>query len=408
MREIFYQKEGNIRKVALLEDGALCEYFLYEQDGDTSLTGAIYKGRIERIVPGMHAAFVHIGFTKNGFLPLDESPFYQDQKEHTSSPRPSLQTGQEILVQVKKDPSGEKGAYLTRDITFPGKYMVFMPLDTFIGVSRRVKEAQEREKLLSIGREIAPDGAGLVMRAASLEANQTQLEQELQDLKEAWLCVQNRYPLKNAPCLLYENLNSFQEMLRDYPEMSIHRILTNVPDFATAGIPVEFFSDQDTFLSSGIQAQVEKALQRKVWLKSGGYLIIDVCEALTVIDVNTGKFTGKKLLEETVFALNLEACEEISRQIRLRNMGGIILVDFIDMQKEHHRQAILEAMAKALSKDRIKTAIHGFTTLGLMELTRKKSRLPLHQTLMSPCAACRGTGWVLTQGGGEKGESDHG
>lgn len=404
MREIVFFEENAVCHTALLEDGELCEYFSYEREKSASLANAIFKGRVERIIPGMDAAFVNLGLEKNGFLPLKEAPGFSDQK----TIRSSLQTGQEILVQVKKDPVGEKGAYLTRDITFPGTYVILLPLDGFVGVSQRVQDTKEREMLQSLGRELAPPGSGLVMRSSALSANREEIEQEILYLSEEWQKVQKLYPQKNAPQLLYGSSDPFAELIRDYPAIEIGRIVTNVKELQVPGQEVSFVPDGDLLRTFGIYSQVEKALGRKVWLKSGGYLIFDLCEAMTVIDVNTGKYTGKKLLEDTLYTLNAEACREIARQIRLRGLGGIILIDFIDMKNEHHRQAVLDTLKAELARDRVKTVVHGYTALGLMECTRKKTKTPLHLKLTVPCHRCKGSGRVRAKEGQESEESPNG
>jgi len=404
MREVILYQEKDLCHAALLEDGDVCEYHVYGAGKSTSLVGAIIKGRVERIVPGMDAAFVNIGLEKNGFLPLKEAPGFVK----ASSEKPSLQTGQEILVQVKKDSVGEKGAYLTQDITFPGTYVVFLPLDSFVGVSQRVQNSKEREALLQIGNEMKLDGSGLVMRSAALHAKTEDIIIEIASLNEVWQAVKALYPKKNAPQLLFQSLDPFAELLRDYPVGDISRIVTNQRNLVVEGIEVSSVPGTDLLTVYGIRAQVEKALGRKIWLKSGGYLIIDICEAMTVIDVNTGKFTGSKLLEETIFKLNIEALREIVRQIRLRGLGGIILIDFIDMQSELHRQAVLDSLQGELKKDRIKTVVHGFTSLGLMECTRKKTRLPLHESMTDICSKCMGSGRLHTRYNPEGDTSNHG
>lgn len=404
MREIILYEENNRRHAALLEDGEVCEYYAYGREKASSLANAIFKGRVERIVPGMDAAFINLGLEKNGFLPLKEAPGFAGLR----TSQPSLQTGQEILVQVKKDPVGEKGAYLTRDITFPGTYVVFLPLDTFVGVSQRVQNESEREMLLNLGRELALSGTGLVMRSSSQNACREDIMQEIASLQEAWQEVQRSYPQKNAPRLLYENPDPFSELLRDYPSHEIGRIVTNIKELSPPGVEVSYTPDVDLLAAFNIHSQVTAALKNRVWLKSGGYLVFDLCEAMTVIDVNTGKYTGKKLLEETIYTINREACHEIARQIRLRSLGGILLIDFIDMQEEHHRQEVQNTLKAELNRDRVKTVVHGYTTLGLMECTRKKSKMPLHLCMTVPCKSCMGSGRVHTQGGQEREDSLNG
>ncbi len=404
MREIILYQENNISHAALLEDGDVCEYHVYDAGKSSSLAGAVFKGRVERIVPGMDAAFVHLGLEKNGFLPLKEAPGFAKG----NPARPPLQTGQEVLVQVKKDPAGEKGAYLTRDITFPGTYVVFLPLDSFVGVSQRVQKDEDRNALLQLGGEVKLDGTGLVMRSAAMHARPEELCQEIASLNDAWRRVKELYPKKNAPQCLFKSPDPFSELIRDYSAGGIDRIVTNQRNIKAEGIEAALVPDSDLLTVYGVRAQVEKALSRKVWLKSGGYLIFDICEAMTVIDVNTGKFTGGKLLEETIFRLNHEACGEIVRQIRLRNLGGIILIDFIDMQNELHRQAVLDSLQSELKKDRVKTVVHGLTSLGLMECTRKKARQPLYQILTAPCPKCMGSGRIHTRSIPEGDTSNHG
>ena len=404
MREIILYQEKNLHHVALLEEGDVCEYHVYDAGKASSLAGAIFKGRVERIVPGMDAAFVNLGLEKNGFLPLKEAPGFA---KGDSSKLP-LQTGQEILVQVKKEPVGEKGAYLTRDITFPGTYVVLLPLDSFIGASQRVQNDVEREELLQLGSKFKPDGMGLVMRSAALHARPEEVSQEIASLHNTWLTVKDVYPKKNAPQLLFQSPDPFEELLRDYRSTEIARIVTNQRELKATEIEVAYSSDTDLLTVYGVKSQVEKALNRRVWLKSGGYLIFDICEAMTVIDVNTGKFTGGKLLEETLYNLNKEACKEIVRQIRLRNLGGIILIDFIDMQSELHRQAVLDSLQSEWKKDRVKTVVHGFTSLGLMECTRKKARQPLHEILTDTCPKCMGSGRIHSRYVPEGDTSNHG
>lgn len=404
MREIILSKENSVCHAAVIEDGDVCEYHVYEAGKSNSLAGAILKGRIERIVPGMDAAFVNIGLEKNGFLPLKEAPGFQ--KESLSKPK--LQTGQEIMVQVKKDPVGEKGAFLTRDITFPGTYVIFLPLDSFVGVSQRVQNNTERDMLIKIGNDLKPDRSGLVMRSAALYAKTEDISAEIAALADMWNKVNTLYPQSNAPKILYTSPDPFFELVRDYSCKGISKIVTNQKDIAVEGIEVSCIPDADLMTIYGIKAQAEKALNRKVWLKSGGYLIIDICEAMTVIDVNTGKYTGSKLLEETIFNLNKEALVETVRQIRLRGLGGILLIDFIDMQSDIHRQAVLESLQNELQKDRIKTVVHGFTSLGLMECTRKKARQPLHEILTDTCPKCMGNGRIHRRHIPEGDMSSHG
>lgn len=382
MREI-YVKSGPIRELALVEDGKLCEYLL---DDASSAAEAIYVGRIQRIVSGMKAAFVDIGQEKNGFLPLEESS--------RSAALPKLQTGDTVLVQVKKEAQGTKGAFLTRDLTLCGETVILMPLNRYVGCSSRITEENTRKALLSMGRDIAGGVFGLIMRNAAENAPEERIHAEVDQLRALWESIRQAAPTAHVPSMLHKPRTQLNALIDDYRHRGIDRFVTN--DEALAGelssiAPVTLASDQLMTIAR-LTRQMEKALQRHVWLDSGASLVIDPCEAMTVIDVNTAKFTGKKDLNETILKTNLEACREISRQVRLRNISGIILIDMIDMEQPDHRQQVLDALAEAFTADRVKTVIHGFTSLGLIEMTRKRSRCTLREEWTRPCPACRGTG----------------
>jgi len=368
---------------ALVEEGHLCEYWVQNEN---EAVGQVIKGRVERIVPGMKAAFVNIGQEKNGFLPLDEG----------GGALP-LQCGQEILVQIKKAAQGTKGAFLTREISLSGNALLYLPLTPKIGVSKRITDEEQRDALYALGSALAQPGTGIVMRSNALSMSEEEIVEELQELKEKWHQIVRRSGQFNAPAQMSQNSTHLHRLLKDYAGR-INQLVTDDEETLRTFEPFvqcqRYDGDTDLFVLYGISKQVEEALHSKVWLKSGGYLIIDACEALTAIDVNTGKFTGKKLLEETLFKLNLEACQTIARQIRLRGLAGILIIDFIDMADEAHRQQVVEALSQAFSEDRQKTVIHGFTSLGLMEMTRKKDQMPLGQRLTLPCPQCHGTGYI--------------
>jgi len=382
-REILIHTVGGKLMGALMEDGQLSEYWR-QTEGET--VGQIIKGRVERIVPGMKAAFVDIGQEKNGFLPLDEG----------GGPLP-LQSGQEVLVQVKKAAQGTKGAFLTRDVSLAGKYALYLPFNNRIGISQRITDESQRRALHALGEKLLKPGTGLVMRSNALQATFEEILEETENLHNLWQNVIKQCGQKSAPAAISPQTTHAHRLLKDY-NGRIERILTDdkasLETFECIA-PTQFYQgDTDLFELYGIHKQLEQALGSKVWLKSGGYLIIDACEALTVIDVNTGKFTGKKLLEETLFKLNLEACKTIAQQVRLRSLAGILIIDFIDMQEESHKQQIADALREAFKEDRQKTVLHGFTSLGLMEMTRKKDQPPLKQWLTAPCTHCRGTGYI--------------
>lgn len=382
MREI-YIKAGEPRELALVEDGKLCEYLL---DDAASATEAIYLGRVERVVSGMKAAFVDIGQEKNGFLPLEE-------RSQTSA-LPKLQAGDAVLVQVKKEAQGTKGAFLTRDLTLCGETVILMPLNRYVGCSSRITEASTRKTLLALGREIAGGAFGLVMRSAAEHAAEESIRAEAAQLLGLWDSLRQSAPTAHVPSVLHKPRTQLESLIDDYRHRDIDRFVTD--DEALVGeldsiAPVTLASDQLMSIAR-LTHQRDKALQRHVWLDSGASLVIDPCEAMTVIDVNTAKFTGKRNLSETILKTNLEACKEIARQVRLRNIGGIILIDMIDMDQPEHHQQVLDALAEAFAADRVKTVIHGFTSLGLIEMTRKRSRRPLREEWTRPCHACHGLG----------------
>lgn len=368
MREI-YIREAEGMDVAVVEDGRLVEYLPSDQDASAE---AIYLGRVERIMLGMKAAFVNIGQERAGFLPLEE---------RTARDLPKLQTGMNILVQVRKEAHGEKGAFLSRDISLCGEYVLFSPLNRMTAVSSRIVKEKHRKALKELARDISGDEFGLIMRTASKNADESAIRAEVDELRARWECIRKAAPTAHAPSVLHQPRTTLDLVLADYHPRGIDRICVNDAGMAetlSAYAPVTVMGD-NLFDVARINTQVLKALDRRVWLESGGNLVFDPCEAMTVIDVNTAKFTGKAALSDTVLQTNLEACEEIARQVRLRNISGIIIIDMIDMVSREHHHAVLEALNKAFAADRVKTVVHGFTSLGLVEMTRKRTRPALRE-----------------------------
>lgn len=368
MRTIYIRKANGL-DIAVVEDGQLVEYMPADEDASAE---AIYLGRVERIMPGMKAAFVNIGQERAGFLPLEE---------RTARDLPKLQTGMNVIVQVKKEPHGEKGAFLSRDINLCGEYVLLSPMNRMVAVSSRIVKEKHRKTLKELARDIAGDEFGLIMRTASKNADEASVRAEVEELRARWESIRKAAPTAHVPSVLHQPRTIMDLVLADYHPRGIDSICVNAPDLVdtlVAYAPVTLMQD-NLFDVATISTQVLKALDRRVWLASGGNLVFDICEAMTVIDVNTAKFTGKTALADTVLQTNLEACAEIVRQVRLRNISGIIIIDMIDMVSREHHHAVLEALNKAFADDRVKTVVHGFTSLGLVEMTRKRTRPTLRE-----------------------------
>lgn len=383
MREIYIAGTDR-REIAVVEEGHLVEYLLDEPSGQGGAE-SIYLGRVERVVSGMKAAFVDIGQEKNGFLPLAESNLHGLD---------ALQAGMRILVQIRKEAVGSKGAFLSRDISLCGEYVLLMPLNTSIGISARITDGQTRNALKELAANITGGQFGLVMRSAAQTAEEAAIRDEVEALKLQWESIRKQSLSAPVPSLLHGARTQLDSIIDDYRPWGIDRIHTEDASLVSRleSIAPVTISQPSVMARMGWVHQRDQALERRVWLKSGGNLVIDPCEAMTVIDVNTAKFTGKRQLEDTILKLNLEACAEIARQIRLRNLSGIIIIDMIDMQAEESRRQVLQALREALAHDRVKTVIHDFTSLGLVEMTRKRSRSPLREVWTEPCRSCRGTG----------------
>lgn len=370
MREI-YVRRGERMEIAVMEDGRLVEFL---PESAASSAEAVYLGRVNRVVPGMKAAFVDIGQEKNGFLPLEE---------RTAADLPRLQAGMNVLVQVRKEAQGVKGAYLTRDISLCGEYVLLNPMNRQIGVSSRITTESTRKRIKALGAAIAQEQFGLVLRASSAEADEPAIRAEVEALLKTWEGIRRAAPTAHAPSVLHVMRTALDMVLDDYHPRGIDRIVTNDPaltESLSAFAPVTVMGDS-MFDVARISNQLKTALERRVWLDSGANLVFDPCEAMTVVDVNSAKFTGKSELNDTVRRVNLEACAEIARQVRLRNISGIIIIDMIDMVSHDDRHAVLEELARVFAADRVKTVIHGFTSLGLVEMTRRRTRPPLRDIL---------------------------
>jgi ribonuclease G len=384
------------------------------------VVGNLYKGRVTRVLPGMQAAFVDIGLHRNAFLYVREAGGILDDftdiflPESDRSPPDAtdsdisdlLRQGQEILVQVVKDPIGTKGARLTTHVSLPGRFLVFLPNVNELGVSRRITDESERQRLKEIVEGFDGPG-GWIVRTAGEDQQATDLEADRRYLIKMWSRIQAAGERSRAPTLVHRELSPVLRSVRDLFTQSISELwlddeesLQEVLDFLEQTdpklVPRVKLHRQTTDLMSafGIDRELEKALRPKVWLKSGGSLVINQTEALVTIDVNTGKFVGTQSLEDTVFALNLEATGEIVRQLRLRDLGGIIVIDFIDMEDVEHRQAVYDALAEELRSDRARTQLLPMSDIGLVQLTRKRTRPSLERTLSRECPYCHGSGRI--------------
>lgn len=425
-------------RVAILEDSGVAEIFI-ERKKDRGYVGNIYKGRVTKVLPGMQAAFVDIGNEKAGFLYVgdicddkrayegflegekdlsdeeNEEELYNEEipgknlRKSESEPQIEdlLKNGQELLVQVSRDPIGTKGPRLTSYITLPGRYIVFMPTVDHIGVSRKIEDRNERFRLKKIISDLNPNNYGFIVRTVSDGRTEEEFKTDINFLMKLWESIKNKSENKTAPSLIHTDLDLILRVIRDLLTSDVDRVIIDSNEdyerclkFVREYLPVyedrikKYEGTEPIFDAYGIEIEVDKALGKKVWLKSGGYIIIDETEALVSIDVNTGRYVGKKNLEETIIKTNLEAVKEIAYQLRLRNLGGIIIIDFIDMQKEDNRDKVFRALEHEISKDRIKTNILKISELGLVQMTRKRVRESLSKSLCQPCEYCDGRGMV--------------
>ncbi|CQR72531.1 Ribonuclease G [Sporomusa ovata DSM 2662] len=388
-------------RVALLEDDELMEISV-ERSESGHLVGNIYKGRVKNVLPGMQAAFVDIGRDKNAFLYMGDAG-RQAASQH-------LTIGQDVLVQIAKDPMGDKGPRATISLTLPGRYIVLMPSVDYIGISRRIESEPERERLRQIAEKIRPEGMGVIVRTVAQDKSQDDLMKDMAYLASMWSALSARAKRSNAPALIYKDADLVVRIVRDYFTSDVNEFVIDSQEAYNRVVDLlQYISpelidsvtlyeptakDSDIFRWFNLEDSLESLRERRVELKCGGYIVIDYTEAMTVIDVNTGKFVGNTNLSETVFQTNWEAIAEIARQLRLRDIGGIIIIDFIDMDKAQQRSAVLSGLELELKKDRTKTNVLGITSLGLVEMTRKKARQNLTNMLYSPCPHCRGKGRI--------------
>jgi ribonuclease G len=424
--EILINVRPQETRVAYVDGGVLVDYKV-ERKTSPTLVGSIHRGKVIRVLPGMQAAFIDIGLEKAAFLYVGDirtdvedqlssferdEPAEEESEEGTfrESPKVPIQDllseGQYILVQVAKDPIGSKGARLTTHISLPGRFVVYLPTVRHLGISRKIEDERERERLKSLVQKINPSG-GVIVRTAGESAPEESLKNDIEYLDRLSKDIIKNYEKKKAAGLIHQEMDVELRAIRDMVSEEVTTVWVDDPDvhkkivkFVSQLMPkykqnIILYSDpKPLFDLYSIDLEVSRSLDRKIWLKSGGYIVIDEAEALVVVDVNTGKFVGKRDLEETILKTNLEAVKEIAHQLRIRNCGGIIIIDFIDMEKETHREKVMSLLNEELVKDRARTHVVSMSQLGLVEMTRKRIRPSLIKTLCEPCSYCDGKGFI--------------
>ncbi|MGL5346087.1 MAG: Rne/Rng family ribonuclease [Peptostreptococcaceae bacterium] len=391
MKNIIIESLVSSQKTAVLEDDKLSE-ILIEDNKINKKVSNIYRGIVKKVLPGIGACFVDIGFEKLAYLQL--------KKDNT------IKSGQEILVQVNKEEIGTKGAKLNLEISLAGRYLVYIPSNDRTTISNKIQDEKERFRLKKIAKSINKDELGLIIRTEAIGCSKEELESDLEELKTEYDSILKEYKLGIGPRLLYKGLDFASKYVKDNVNENVDKIITNdIKKYEELksilkNINKEYIKklnlqeNRDVFDLYKVNTQLEKALNKKVWLKSGGYLIIEKTEALTVIDVNTGKFTGNLKLGETVYQTNLEAASEIARQLKLRDIGGIIIVDFIDMNKSKYKEKLIKLLEEELNKDKRKCEVLGMTRLGLVEIARRREKDSIDKYYLSECTECEGNGYI--------------
>lgn len=428
-QEIIINVTAGETRVALVENGLVMELYV-EREREKSIVGNLYMGKVLRVLPGMQAAFVDVGLEKAAFLYV--SDFYEEMDEYEvggdrgldddyrrgrsgGGAEPKIQDllkeGQEILVQIAKEPMGTKGARITSHVSLPGRNLVFMPYVNHVGVSRRIESDRERRRLRDIVQKAKLPGCGFIVRTASGGTTAEELHADMDYLVKLWEGIREQKDKLQAPSLVHEELPLSRRAVRDLYTNEVDRLViddeeqySKIGDFIRTFMPatkhnVELYAkaDDPIFDHFSIEVDIDEALRRKVWLKSGGYIIVEQTEALTSIDINTGRYVGKRSLEDTILKTNLEAVKEIVYQLRFRNIGGIIIIDFIDMETRSNREKVYSAFREALRRDKSKTNILKISELGLVEMTRKRTRENINQILCESCPYCEGRGFVKSK-----------
>ena len=407
-KKILISVDENETRIALIESGNL-EDFLVERKDEHRIAGSIYKGVVKKVLPGMQSAFIDIGLGRDGFLYVSQvtEGIDVDEKLPVGSIESKLKEGQEILVQVLREPIGTKGARLSSYVSLPGRYLVLMPSVVHLGVSRKITGEDERKRLKELLRTVAPPGKGLIVRTAGESRGERDFRADVKYLMRVWSRIEKLSRRAAAPMLVHEELDAASRVVRDMLEQEVNKIVIDAkqqwarlkkfvrilcPDLP---VKVELYrGEEPLFEAYDVEKEIENALSRHVTLKSGGYLVIEQTEAMVSIDVNTGRYKGKKNFEDTILKTNLEAASEVARQLRLRDMGGIVIIDFIDMESPGNRKKVLRKLEECVKRDKAKTTILELSDLGLVEMTRQRVRKSLSSTLYEICPYCKGSGMV--------------
>ncbi len=412
----------NETRVAVMENGSVAEIYI-ERKSTPRIVGNIYKGRVGKVVPGMQAAFIDIGMDKSGFISVEdvqEESLYEYfldsggeeavrdfSDHHNNLIQDILREGQQLLVQVLKESVGGKGAKLSSYVAIPGKYLVLLGTIDIVGISRKIEDVEERERLTELLNDIKPEGIGLIARTASVNITKEELEYDLKELLSVWESVKRANDEIQGPSLLYEEPRLYIKAVRDFISSDVNQVLidsqeaySEIKEYLKVNFPdsivnMELYEDSEPLFSKyGVDNDIRKIFKKKVWLKSGGHIIIEEAEGLTVVDVNTGRYHSGNDQEETIYNLNVEAALEIVRQIRLRNLVGIIVIDFIDIKNRQLREAVFESFVEALKQDRARSVVHEMSSFGVIQMTRQRLRESILTELTEPCFYCEGIGYL--------------
>ena len=414
-KEIFINESMEETRIAIQEDSQLVEVYIERQDNHR-MVGNVYKGKVENVLPGMQAAFVDIGYELNSFLPFSEietEEYLQGHKKNKKNKNDNIEVDlkkdQEIFVQVIKEPFAGKGPRVTTEVALPGRLLVLVPGANYIGISKKIWDKYERRRLKKIAQSLRKGDLGIIIRTVAEGKSENHIENDFNQLMENWERIEQKADNGAAPLLVYEDLETASSVVRDLLTPDVEKIIIDskrlykktekyLEDISPSLLDrLELYKlKAPLFESFGIESEIEKLMRPKAWLKSGAYLIIEKTEAMVVVDVNSGRFVGKKLHEDNSLKINLEAAREVARQLRLRDLSGLIVIDFIDMKKEENRKKVYHELRRELRKDRAKVAVAPITEFGLLEMTRQRIRVSLLDSMSEECPSCKGSGKIIS------------